>query len=67
MLVVVEDGWISVVDFVGFVCFDMNLVDLGELILLLGLVDVYVYLCWDFDGRLEDLVGDFYVVLVGWV
>lgn len=65
MLVVVEDGRISAVDFAGSACPDMNLVDLGESTLLPGLVDAHAHLCWDPDGRPEDLAGDPHAVLVG--
>lgn len=58
VLVVVEDGRISAVDFAGSACPDMNLVDLGESTLLPGLVDAHAHLCWDPDGRPEDLAGD---------
>ncbi|KAZ40713.1 hypothetical protein AN99_03860 [Mycobacterium tuberculosis M1410] len=43
----------------------MNLVDLGESTLLPGLVDAHAHLCWDPDGRPEDLAGDPHAVLVG--
>lgn len=65
VLVVVEDGRISAVDFAGSACPDMNLVDLGESTLLPGLVDAHAHLCWDPDGRPEDLAGDPHAVLVG--
>jgi imidazolonepropionase-like amidohydrolase len=65
VLVVVEDGRISAVDFKGTVCpQDMALVDLGELTLLPGLVDAHAHLCWDPDGRSEDLAGDPYEALL---
>lgn len=65
VLVVVEDGRISAVDFAGSACPDINLVDLGESTLLPGLVDAHAHLCWDPDGRPEDLAGDPHAVLVG--
>lgn len=43
VLVVVEDGRISAVDFAGSACPDMNLVDLGESTLLPGLVDAHAH------------------------
>ena len=48
VMVVVEDGRISAVDFKGAVCpRGMTLVDLGESALLPGLVDAHAHLCWD--------------------
>ena len=65
-MVVVEDGQISAVDFTGAVCArDMTQVDLGELTLLPGLVDAHAHLCWDPDGKPEDLAGDRFEALVG--
>jgi imidazolonepropionase-like amidohydrolase len=65
VMVVVEDGRISAVDFKGTVCpRGMTLVDLGELTLLPGLVDAHAHLCWDPGGEAEDLAGDSYEALV---
>jgi imidazolonepropionase-like amidohydrolase len=58
VLVVVEDGRISAVDFNGACPQDMALIDLGEWTLLPGLVDAHAHLCWDPDGDPEDLAGD---------
>jgi imidazolonepropionase-like amidohydrolase len=59
VMVVVEDGRISAVDFNGAVCpQDMALVDLGDWTLLPGLVDAHAHLCWDPHGEPEDLAGD---------
>ena len=66
VLVVVEDGRISAVDFNGAAWpQDMTLVDLGELTLMPGLVDAHSHLCWDPDGEAEDLAGDSYEALLG--
>jgi len=66
VMVVVEDGRISAVDFNGAVHpQDMTLVDLGELTLLPGLVDAHAHLCWDPGGEAQDLAGDSYEALLG--
>ncbi|OSC38835.1 amidohydrolase family protein [Mycobacterium decipiens] len=64
VLVVVEGGRISAVDFSGAGGPDMTLVDLGESTLLPGLVDAHAHLCWDPNGTPEDLASDPYPVLV---
>ncbi len=58
VVVVVDDGRISAVDFDGACPQDMALIDLGEWTLLPGLVDAHAHLCWDPDGEPEDLAGD---------
>ena len=66
VIVAIEDGRISGVDFHGGVApEDMALIDLGESTLLPGLVDAHSHLCWDPDGEPEDLVGDSHEVLLG--
>jgi imidazolonepropionase-like amidohydrolase len=66
VIVAIEDGRISGVDFHGGVApEDMALIDLGESTLLPGLVDAHSHLCWDPDGEPEDLAGDSHEVLLG--
>ena len=66
VIVAIEDGRISGVDFHGSVGpEDMALIDLGESTLLPGLVDAHSHLCWDPDGEPEDLAGDSHEVLLG--
>ena len=66
VMVVVEEGRISAVDFKRAGCSqDTTLVDLGESTLLPGLVDAHAHLCWDPGGEPEDLAGDSYEVLLG--
>lgn len=66
VLVVVEDGRISAVDFDGAACPpDVTLIDLGESTLLPGLVDAHTHLCWDPDGEPKDLAGDSHEALLG--
>lgn len=66
VIVAVEDGRISAVDFQGAGCpQDMTLVDLGESTLLPGLVDAHSHLCWDPGGEPEDLAGDSHEALLG--
>jgi imidazolonepropionase-like amidohydrolase len=66
VIVAIEDGRISGVDFHGGVApEDIALIDLGESTLLPGLVDAHSHLCWDPDGEPEDLAGDSHEVLLG--
>ena len=66
VMVVVEEGRISAVDFKRAGCSqDTTLVDLGESTLLPGLVDAHAHLCWDPGGEPQDLAGDSYEVLLG--
>jgi imidazolonepropionase-like amidohydrolase len=59
VLVVVEDGRISAVDFNAAASpTDVTPLDLGESTLLPGLVDAHAHLCWDPDGEPEDLAAD---------
>ncbi|QUR69494.1 amidohydrolase family protein [Mycobacterium spongiae] len=65
MIVVVEGGQISAVDFaVTDGPPEAALIDLGELTLLPGLVDAHTHLCWDPDGDPEDLADDPHEALV---
>jgi imidazolonepropionase-like amidohydrolase len=65
VLVVVEDGRISAVEFGGAdYPPDLTPVDLGESTLLPGLVDAHAHLCWNPEGVPEDLVGDSHEVLL---
>ncbi len=65
VVVVVEGGQISAVDFGGAGRpQEMALIDLGELTLIPGLVDAHAHLCWDPGSRPEDLAHDPHEVLV---
>jgi imidazolonepropionase-like amidohydrolase len=64
VIVAVEDGRISAVDYHGACRQDMALIDLGESTLLPGLVDAHSHLCWDPGGEPEDLAGDSHQVLL---
>lgn len=61
VMVTIEDGRISAVDFRGAVCPpETTLIDLGDWTLLPGLVDAHAHLCWDPDGNPEDLASEPY-------
>jgi imidazolonepropionase-like amidohydrolase len=61
VVVTIEDGRISSVDFRGAVCPpETTLIDVGDRTLLPGLVDAHVHLCWDPGGNPEDLAGEPY-------
>ena len=59
VLVTIEDGRIDAVDFRGAPCpLGATLIDLGDWTLLPGLVDAHAHLCWDPDGKPEDLARE---------
>lgn len=61
VMVTIEDGRISAVDFQDAVCApETTLIDVGDWTLLPGLVDAHAHLCWNPDGNPEDLAGEPY-------